>query len=152
LNTPDGNPAPAATSAKIRAVNGARWFTDPASRQIHAADEHAKIGRTITAQLRAVYTREGGDSRAADLVDALLSASEEFTEIWREHPVIGAYCEPKRIQHSQLGMLELHGQSLVDPDQSQTLVVFTAAPRNESDEKLQFLSVVAGAISQSKSV
>jgi transcriptional regulator with XRE-family HTH domain len=119
-----------------------RWFTDPASRLIYPADEHARNGRTMTAQLSAAYARESEDPRAAALIDTLLSASEEFAEIWREHPVIGPYCEPKRIEHPRLGTLELHGQSLVDPDQSQTLLVFTAQPGSESYEKLQFLSVV----------
>jgi hypothetical protein len=33
-------------------------------------------------------------------------------------------------------------QTLVDPDQSQTLLVFTAVPGSESYEKLQLLSVI----------
>jgi homogentisate 1,2-dioxygenase len=55
---------------------------------------------------------------------------------------MGPYCEPKRIQHPQVGLLELHGQSLVDPDQPQILTVFTASPGTESHDKLQFLSVL----------
>jgi hypothetical protein len=37
------------------------------------------------------------------------------------------------------GSAELHGQSLIDPDQSQILTVFTASPGSESHDKLQFL-------------
>jgi transcriptional regulator with XRE-family HTH domain len=119
-----------------------RWFTDPASRSLHPAAEHTRNGRTITAQLRSAYTREKEDPRIAGLVDTLLSASPEFGAFWREHPVAGPYCEPKRLDHPRLGLLELHGQSLVDPDQSQTLLVFTAQPGSESYEKLQFLAVI----------
>jgi hypothetical protein len=76
------------------------------------------------------------------MVEALLAASPTFAAIWREHPVMGPYCAPKRIQHPGLGVLELHCQILVDPDQSQTLQVFTAVPGSASYEKLQLLSAV----------
>ena len=119
-----------------------RWFTDPAARSIYPEDDHPTHSRLIAADLHRVYTRDGEDSRAAALVDALLAKSPEFTGIWREHPVTGSYCPPKRVQHPQLGLLELHCQTLIDPDQSQLLVVYTASPGSESYEKLQLLSVI----------
>jgi len=42
----------------------------------------------------------------------------------------------------QVGLLQLHCQTLLDPDQSQALVVYTASPGSESYEKLQLLSVI----------
>lgn len=121
-----------------------RWFTDPAARLIYPIEEHDAQSRLIASDLHRAYTRDGVGSRAATIVDALLAGSPEFAEIWREHPVSGPYCAPKRIQHAQLGLLELHCQVLVDPDQSQSLVVYTATPGSESYEKLRLLSVVAG--------
>jgi transcriptional regulator with XRE-family HTH domain len=120
-----------------------RWFTDPAYRLIYPEDDHPMHDRQITAHLRAAYTRDGTDSRAAAIVEALLVASPTFAAIWREHPVMGPYCGPKRVQHPKLGTLELHCQTLVDPDQSQTLLVFTAVPGSESYEKLQLLPAFA---------
>jgi transcriptional regulator with XRE-family HTH domain len=119
-----------------------RWFTDPAERTLFPAEDHARHSRTITAQLRATHTRDSTDPRTSALVDALLNTSKEFAEIWSEHPVIGPYCAPKRINHPQVGPLDLHGQSLIDPDQSQILMVFTARPGSESHDKLQFLSIL----------
>ncbi|WP_345633876.1 helix-turn-helix transcriptional regulator [Rugosimonospora acidiphila] len=119
-----------------------RWFTDPDSRRLFPEEDRAGHSRTVVAQLRAAHARESRDPRAEALVEALHEASPEFTAIWGEHPVQGPYCAPKRIEHPQVGALELHGQGLLDPDQSQTLVVFTAAPGSESYEKLQFLSVL----------
>jgi transcriptional regulator with XRE-family HTH domain len=116
-----------------------RWFTDPAEREQFPAEDHPQHGRTITAQLLATHTRDRTDSRTRALVGALLKTSQEFADIWKEHPVIGPYCAPKRIEHPQVGLLELHGQSLIDPDQSQILTVFTASPGSESHDKLQFL-------------
>ncbi|GGK25072.1 DNA-binding protein [Streptomyces camponoticapitis] len=121
-----------------------RWFTDPAERQLFPAEDHPGNGRTITAQLHGAHTRDPANPRVSALVGALLESSEEFAEIWNEHPVIGPYCAPKRINHPQVGSMELHGQSLIDPDQSQILTVFTASPGSESHNKLQFLSVLGG--------
>ncbi|MGI5212826.1 helix-turn-helix transcriptional regulator [Plantactinospora sp. CA-290183] len=119
-----------------------RWFTDPAARLSYPEEDHPTHSRLIAAHLHGAYTRDGRGSRAAGIVDALLAASPEFAEIWREHPVPGPYCAPKRIRHPRVGLLELHCQTLVDPDQSQALLVYTAAPGSESYEKLQLLSVV----------
>jgi transcriptional regulator with XRE-family HTH domain len=116
-----------------------RWFTDEASRLIYPAEDHPMHDRLFTSSLRDAHIRGGTGSPAAKIVDALLVASPTFAATWREHPVMGSYCAPKRIQHPQLGVLELHCQTLVDPDQSQTLLVFTAVPGSESYQKLQLL-------------
>lgn len=39
-------------------------------------------------------------------------------------------------------MISLHCQVLVDPDQSQSLLVFTATPGSENQDKLRLLSVI----------
>lgn len=122
-----------------------RWFTDPASRLIHPEDDHATQSRLMVADLHSAYTRDGGDSRAAELVDALIGESSEFAAIWRERPVLGPYCAAKRFRHPQFGTLELHCQTLVDPDRSQRLVVYTATPGTESDTSLRLLSLVPDA-------
>ncbi|MFC6021127.1 helix-turn-helix transcriptional regulator [Plantactinospora solaniradicis] len=119
-----------------------RWFTDPATRRSYPEEDHPTHSRLFAASLHDAYTREGRGSRAAAIVDALLAVSPEFAEIWREHPILGPYCAPKRIQHPQVGLLELDCQTLVDPDQSQALLVYTAVPGSESYEKLQLLSVL----------
>ena len=119
-----------------------RWFTDPEARLIYPEEDHGLHGRVFTAQLRVAYAREGKSSRAAAVVAALLAESPDFAKIWAEHDIGALYHEQKRISHPQLGVLELHCQTLVDPDQSQTLLVFTAVPGTESYEKLQLLSVV----------
>jgi hypothetical protein len=44
--------------------------------------------------------------------------------------------------HPEVGPLTLHCQVLLDPDQSQALLVYTATPGTESHEKLQLLTVI----------
>ena len=119
-----------------------RWFTNPRVREMFPEDDHDHHSRNLTAQLAAVYARTGKDSPAGTLVDALRARSREFAGIWDEHPVVGPYCEPKRIRHPDLGTLELYGQTLLDPDQFQTLIVFTALPGSESYDKLQLLPAI----------
>ncbi|GAA2639295.1 helix-turn-helix transcriptional regulator [Dactylosporangium fulvum] len=121
-----------------------RWFTDPDARRHYVEDDHPAHSRLFASDLHRAYTRDGKDSRAGDIVEALLARSPEFADLWRAHPVPGPYCAPKRIQHPQVGLLELHCQVLLDPDHSQSLQVFTATPGSESHEKLRLLSVIAG--------
>ena len=50
--------------------------------------------------------------------------------------------EVKHFVHPELGALELTCQTLIDPTQSHSLLVYTAMPGTESHEKLQLLSVI----------
>ncbi|MFD7973828.1 helix-turn-helix transcriptional regulator [Streptomyces clavifer] len=121
-----------------------RWFTDPASRLTRPESDHSEHSRLLAADLYSAHARDGSDSRTAELVRALRTASPEFEALWAEHPVLGPYCAPKRFQHPQVGVLELHCQTLVDPDQSQRLLVFTPVAGTESYANLQLLSVLGG--------
>lgn len=48
----------------------------------------------------------------------------------------------KRIRHPAVGDISLQIQSLLDPVQNHTLLVLTATPGSEDNEKLQLLSVL----------
>jgi transcriptional regulator with XRE-family HTH domain len=119
-----------------------RWFTDPATRTRHPEEDHATRSRLIAGNLHTAFSRDGAGSRAAEIVDALLARSPEFADIWRTHPVPGPCRAPERLLHPQVGLLELHCQTLLDPDLSQLLLVYTAAPGTESAEKLRLLAVL----------
>ena len=91
--------------------------------------------------LRGVLTRRGPASRAARLVQ-LLDSHPEFRALWQEHEVGIRPKEIKRYRHPVVGLLELSCQVLLDPEQSHSLLVYTAVPGSESHEKLQLLAVV----------
>ncbi len=119
-----------------------RWFTDPATRRLYPVEDHPMHSRVFASGLREAATRRGPRSRAARLAELLLRESEEFGEVWNEHEVGARYSEAKRLVHPELGLLDLSCQTLLDPEQSHALLVYTATPGSESYEKLQLLSVI----------
>ncbi|MGW2091393.1 helix-turn-helix transcriptional regulator [Promicromonospora sukumoe] len=123
-------------------VRAYRWFTGPHARDRVPEEDHEHHGRTLTARLAALQAQTGPRSPAGELAGRLRGRSAEFARMWDEHPVLGPYCEPKRLNHPEVGLVELHGQTLLDPDQNQALTVFTAVPGTESYDRLQLLSVV----------
>ncbi len=121
---------------------GYRWFTDPAARALHPAEDHAFYSRLYAAGLRELLGRRGPDSTAGQLQSLLLEQSEEFREVWDLHEVGIAPPEVKRYQHAEVGLLELQCQTLLDPAQAHALLVYTAVPGSESYERLRLLAVV----------
>ena len=76
------------------------------------------------------------------LSELLLTRSEEFRRRWEDHEVGVQPPELKRFIHPEVGPLELECQTLLDPDQSHRLLVYTAVPGSESHARLQLLSVI----------
>ncbi|UED88354.1 helix-turn-helix transcriptional regulator [Streptomyces profundus] len=121
---------------------GYRWYTDPATRALYAPADHPLLSRVFASGLREIATLRGPDSRAARYVDLLLERSDEFRRRWEEHEIGVRPHHTKRFIHPEVGELELNCQSLLDPDQSHRLLVYTAAPDTESHERLRLLSVI----------
>ncbi|WP_405837253.1 helix-turn-helix transcriptional regulator [Streptomyces sp. NBC_01518] len=119
-----------------------RWFTDPAERERYDPEDHDVNSRTNVALLRAAATRDGPESPAAGLADVLRRTSDEFARLWERHEVGLRWSETKRFVHPQVGRLDLYCQLLLEPDQGQSLLVFTATPGTESHEKLALLTVL----------
>lgn len=122
--------------------NGYRWFTDPSSRDIYVAEDHAFLSRMYAAGLRGIAGIRGPGSRAAELAELLLRRSAEFAALWADHEIGVEPDEVKRYQHPEVGRLDLNCQVLLDPHQSHRLLVYTADPGTESHEKLQMLTVI----------
>jgi transcriptional regulator with XRE-family HTH domain len=124
---------------------GYRWFTDLASRDLYAPEQHAFLSRLWVSGLREVATRRGPGSRAAHYAELLQDASAEFRTLWDAHEVGLRPTAAKIFVHPELGRLELTCQSLTDPAGTNTLLVYTAQPGSESAEKLDLLAVIGGA-------
>ena len=107
---------------------GYRWFIDPSARNVYPTEDHAMHSRAFTADIRRVYAKYGARSRAGAIVDALLAESAEFATLWEAHEVRSTHAREKRVQHPEVGVMELQCQFLIDPEQGQTLLVLTATP------------------------
>ncbi|MFB8106038.1 MULTISPECIES: helix-turn-helix transcriptional regulator [unclassified Streptomyces] len=121
---------------------GYRWFTDPATRAFYAPEDHGFLSRMFASGLRELATLRGAGSRAAECAEQLLGRSEEFRRLWELHEVGIRPHEVKRFVHPEVGVLELNCQRLLDPDQSHSLLVYTASPGSESYDRLRLLSVI----------
>lgn len=133
--------APSAVSTR---ASGARAnIRLPEERPLHPEDDRDRQSRAQVANLRAACGSMGPNSAAGELVRALRKASGEFAALWERHEVARRFADHKTLIHPEIGPIELDCQVLFTEDQSQALLVLTAAPRSQADEKLRLLDVVA---------
>ncbi|GAA0266618.1 helix-turn-helix transcriptional regulator [Cryptosporangium japonicum] len=118
-----------------------RWFTEPAARAVHVAEEQERHSRQHVADLRAAAGRRAGDPAVATLIARLESASEDFRRRWAEHEVAVRRADRKTIVHPRVGPLLMDCETLVTPDLGQQLVVLTPADA-DARERIDLLRVV----------
>jgi transcriptional regulator with XRE-family HTH domain len=119
-----------------------RWFTDPTARDRYLPDDHHLHSRVYVAVLRATTTAQGPGSPAASLVADLRHDNEEFAVLWNRQEVGLRWSNAKRFVHPEVGRIDLYCQTLLDPDQGQSLLIFTATPGTDSHDKLALLTVL----------
>lgn len=127
---------------------GYRWFTEPGARDLYLPEDHEFYSRMYVSGLRGVLAKRGPGSRAARLHELLAARSEEFRTLWERHGVGIRPREVKHYQHPVVGLLELSCQTLLDPVESHSLLVYTATPGTESYERLRLLSVVGAPVTR----
>lgn len=120
---------------------GYRWFTDERLREVYPSEERERLSRVYASGLRQLVALRGPESKAARMA-ALLQDHAEFRRVWDDFEVGLEPPEVKRFLHPAVGALELQCQTLLDPEQSHRLLVYTAIPGSESAEKLQLLAVL----------
>lgn len=125
---------------------GYRWFTDPSVRERYAPEDHEHLSRLWASGLREVVGRRGPSSSAAALAESLLAENAEFRIYWERQEVGVRPNEIKHFIHPEVGTIELTCQTLIDPGQSHSLLVYTAVPGSESHEKLRLLSVIGSQV------
>ncbi|SKC39602.1 helix-turn-helix transcriptional regulator [Plantibacter cousiniae (nom. nud.)] len=119
-----------------------RWFLHPEERERYPAEDRDRQSRAQVASLRAAYGSLGAQSPAGDIVEALTGHSEEFRRLWATHEVGRRFEDHKVLIHPEIGPIELDCQALFTEDQSQALLVLTAAPHTEAASKLKLLAVL----------
>jgi transcriptional regulator with XRE-family HTH domain len=106
-----------------------RWlFRQPESDRHWSDGETIRFAEASVADLRAAQARYPVDPGIRGLVSELLATSPRFASMWAEHQVQVRRSLTKRVEHPQLGYLELECQILLLQDSDQRLVVYTAKP------------------------
>lgn len=119
-----------------------RWFTDASERDVYPVADQPRQGRAHVAGLRAAYGLGGPASRAGQMVRALQKQSAEFAELWERHEVARRFEDHKVLLHPEVGAIEFDCQARITEDQSQALLILTAAPRTEASDKVALLRVL----------
>lgn len=120
-----------------------RWFARPdTERRRYPEVDHARQSRSLVASLRAAHGAEGTRARAAEIVRELAPRSPEFVVLWETHEVRRRFEENKVLIHPELGEIEVDCQALFTEDESQALIVLTAAPGSEAAGKLELVRVL----------
>jgi transcriptional regulator with XRE-family HTH domain len=137
---------PLATALAPYYVAGANMvraaFLDPRVRDMYGDWEH--VTETTVAGLRALVGPDVDDARLNELVGELSVRSERFRQLWARHDVRPKRSGTSRIDHPQVGPLELSYEKLPIPDTDhQTLVVYHAAPGSPSAQALALLATTA---------
>lgn len=122
-----------------------RWFMMPdTERTIYPEADRLRHSRSQVASLRAAYGFMGARSRAGEIMRELSRRSEEFAGLWKQQEVWRRFADHKVLIHPEVGELELDCQALFSEDQSQSLIVLTAAANSPAEQKLKLLAVVGG--------
>ncbi|GIF74891.1 helix-turn-helix transcriptional regulator [Asanoa siamensis] len=119
-----------------------RWFTDPASRELNAPQEHESLGRGYVADLRAAASRRGPDPKVERLVADLESASDEFARYWHEMRVTPLHSTRKLIVHPRAGNLDVQCDYVRAESTGQRLVIFRPQPGSHTADSFEFLRVL----------
>ena len=90
----------------------------------------------------ATAARRLGDPDVTELVDRLLEASSDFSELCNEHDVAVRRSDHKRILHPEVGLLDLMCDVLVSVNDDQRLVVLFARPGTDTRDELELLRVI----------
>jgi transcriptional regulator with XRE-family HTH domain len=117
-------------------------FLDPRVRDRY--EDWEWVTESTVAGLRALVGPDVDDPRLNELVGELSVRSERFRQLWARHDARPKRSGTTRIDHPQVGPLELSYEKLPIPDTDrQTLVVYHAEPGSPTAQALTLLATTA---------
>ncbi|WUS95172.1 helix-turn-helix transcriptional regulator [Streptomyces sp. NBC_00708] len=117
------------------------FFLDPGSRDFFADWEEG--ARATVAVLRAEAGSEPHDRALRELVGELSTLSPDFRTMWASHDVRIHHEGTKRLNHPEVGCLEMTFRSLSLPLPQRAvhdLTIYTAEPGSPSEDRLRLLA------------
>lgn len=126
-------------------------FLDPQLEETHGDRERAT--EVSVAALRALTGPDVDDPQLEELIGELSVRSERFRRLWARHDVKPKRSGRTRIDHSQVGELELGYEKLPIADADRlTLVLYHAAPGSRSAQALALLASTVAAADEKRPV
>lgn len=116
-------------------------FLDPHTRELYAQwDEEAS---RAVASLRLVAGRYSDDRTLTDLIGELCVASDEFARLWAKHPVHNCTSGVKRLNHPEIGRVDVGFEVLHLPDNpGHRMMTYTAEEGTPAQHALALLSTL----------
>ncbi|WP_028934468.1 helix-turn-helix transcriptional regulator [Pseudonocardia spinosispora] len=121
-------------------LNTARHiFLEETERGLYADWETCTLD--VVGHLRLAAGKYPDDPRLASLIGELAMVSERFRRLWARADVRARGHGRKAYRHPLVGLLELHQENFVLPDESgMELIVMSAAPGSPSEDGLRLLA------------
>ncbi|TYB50651.1 helix-turn-helix transcriptional regulator [Nonomuraea sp. PA05] len=117
-------------------------FLNADFRRLHG-DQLSRVAREAVAHLRTLAARYPGDAALAAHIARMRAESPEFDGLWNALHVRGVTHRVYRLEHPQVGAIEVHGELLPLPDDPPLrLDLFTTVPGSASQAALRRLAAV----------
>lgn len=119
-----------------------RHFLGPGSRARMAEPERRAFEAALVADLRTAAAHYPADPRLARLLTELRGGSADFARLWNEGAVGRHESACKRIEHPQVGLIELDCDILTVEGSDLRVMIYTAEPGTEDADKLALATVL----------
>ncbi|NMO52458.1 hypothetical protein HH310_14810 [Actinoplanes sp. TBRC 11911] len=118
-----------------------RWFTEPRWRDsVEPTARHESTSHSLVADLRVTLAPQCENTDALELWHRLLAVSDYFARTWAEHRATAEPCAPKRIEHDDVGRIDLETTVVRSTISTQRLVLMQPARSDQlSAERLSRL-------------
>jgi transcriptional regulator with XRE-family HTH domain len=119
-----------------------RYFAGTPHPVTHTPEDEEAYARDLVGHLRTAAGRYPDDPEIPQLIDRLTKASPEFARRW-EQGAVGELRSSRKTLHTRLaGDIVVDCDTLTGGPGDQTIVIMTAAPGSEDEQKLDLLRVV----------
>lgn len=116
-------------------------FLDSHTRDLYAHWD--KEASRAVASLRLVAGRYNDDRNLTDLIGELCIASDDFAHLWAKHPVHNCMSGTKRLNHPEVGTLDVGFEMLHLPDApGHRIMTYTAAEGTSAQQSLALLATL----------
>lgn len=119
-----------------------RHFLGPGGRARMTEPERRAFEAALVADLRSAAARYPADPRLARLLAELRGGSADFARLWDEGAVGRHETARKRIEHPQVGLIELDCDILTVEGSDLHVMIYTAEPGTGEADKLALATVL----------